>query len=202
MGKSRRRRRTRDDQSPKNEPHLQQKTRVFPRHTISMTLKVVGTVVTLLATSLGFMTGYLSLVPRISVWQTQPLNPADPFSTPFIVSNDGPLGINLVKFSCLLLNVETANRNRFINVRLSSESLTVIGMEPGEKATVPCIFRQSIGLSDSDTIQTADVVIIVEFRPDFVLWRRTRRLRFVTLRSSDGNLYWYPQPYSRMATRE
>jgi len=132
------------------------------------------------------------------VSQSQPLNPADPFSTPFIVADDGPLGINAIKFTCLLIDVETVHQNRFIDVGLLSEALSVDGMDPGEKATVPCVFRSFFGLSPSDPIAKGNVAMVVEFRPDFVPWRIRRKSRFMTLRASDGNLYWYPQPYSRL----
>ncbi len=156
-------------------------------------------VITLLATSLGFVTGYLSLVPRISVSQTFALNPAAPFSAPFVVSNDGPLGINEISFSCLLLYVESSHRNRFIDVLLSDQ-LTIVGMEPGEKVTIRCPFERFVKLSESDPIVRGDIVLIVEFRPDLVPWQVKRQLRFITLHGFDGRLYWYPQPYSRIGS--
>jgi len=96
------------------------------------------------------------------------------------------------------MDVETAHNNRFSNITVTSQNLAFRGMETGEKATVPCVFRSIFELSKDDPIVRGDIVLVVDFRPDFLLWRIQRRLRFVTLRGADGNLYWYPQPYSRL----
>src|SRR5712691_9035574 len=52
--------------------------------------KVLTIFLTILATSLGVVTGYLALVPKVTVTQTESLVPVDPFSAQFIISNDGP----------------------------------------------------------------------------------------------------------------
>lgn len=162
------------------------------RNTISKSWKLVGVAVTLLATSLGIVTGYLSLVPKISVSQNQPLNPNELFSTPFIISNDGPLGINNIDFVCWMRDIQVG-ASAIKNVGLTSPSLHAEGMEPGERATYPCGPTVSL-----HPLTSADVVFEVKFRPDFVPWRISRRFRFVTMQTSDGQLVWYPQPFNRL----
>ena len=155
-------------------------------------LKLVSKFVGILLASLGFVTGYLSLIPRLSVVQDHPLDENNPFSTPFIVSNDGPLGINDLQFSCVLFNVRNTVGGGVSNVE-TSMALGGKRMEPGERATVPC---DTMPLVPTGILASADVAVKISFRPDFTWWRKLRAFRFVTYHASDGHLYWYPQPLS------
>jgi hypothetical protein len=161
------------------------------RRTISKSWKIVAGAITLTATSLGVATGYLSLVPKISVSQNQPLDPANLFSAPFIVSNDGPLGINDVQILCGLKDVQ-AGPGGIKNIILTSPGLHVDGMETGERATFPCGPQINV-----KPLTSADVVFTVRFRPDFVPWHTTRYFRFVSEKSGE-QLFWYPQAYDRI----
>ena len=147
--------------------------------------------------SLGLATGYLSLIPRLSVSQDHPLNVNDPFSTPFILSNDGPLGINALELSCLIIDAKGKGAE-IQNINMSM-GLAIKRMEPGERATIPCTpAPASLGVP----LESGDAAVIVTFRPDFVFWKKLRAFRFTTLLSSDGHLYWYPQPATGPATME
>ncbi len=174
------------------------------RRNISKSVKMVGVGIGLLATSLGIITGYLALVPRLSVTQNQPLNLDDPFSTPFILSNDGPLGVNDAKFSCYVFHLASAPAGRLssgtstIDEVGASQGLVAKRMEPGERATIPCSLQP---FTLMNPVKTGDVAVQVDFRPDFVFWRQTRSFRFVTLKSSDGHLYWYPEPITGPPSR-
>lgn len=196
MSKAKPSKETRDRKEQSKEPTKVQTVLGFRLAILRAVLRNLGIAILWASAMLGLVSGWVSLIPRISVSQNDPINVADPFSAPFVVANDGPLGINDVRFSCLLISVRTAHNNAFINVRVDAGSRAQwIG--PGEKAAVPCPFRHLIGLSPEDVIVQADIAMFVNFRPDFVPYiRPTRTLRFITLRKSDGNLYWYPQPIS------
>ena len=131
--------------------------------------------------ALGFVTGYLSLVPRISVSDTPAFDITDPFGGPFIVSNDGPLGINRIDMSCYAIKVETADhRGKLEDVGAKNFIPTITGMEVGEKASLPCDFglREMFHVEKTGPLDFADIVLIVKFRPDFVPWRITREFRY------------------------
>lgn len=159
--------------------------------------KFVSKVVGLLLASLGFVTGYLSLVPRLSVSQDRPLDVNNPFSTPFVVSNDGPLGINDLRFSCFFFNLENTAGGGLTNVE-TNMFLGSKRMEPGERATVPC---DTMPLVLPGPFVSADIAVKVSFRPDFVWRRKPRAFRFITYHASDGHLYWYPQPLNGPVSR-
>lgn len=170
-------------------------------------IKVVLGAAGLIATGLGIATGYLSLLPRITITQNQALDTSDPFSTPFVVSNDGPLGINDVKFVCWLQHVTLANNGDIGGFGTSSPALDIPdGMEVGEKTTLPCVFSNLFvskdGTSAGNLVTYADIVIKASFRPDFALWHLHRNTRFKTVKGSDGRLYWYPYAYNRTPEAE
>lgn len=157
------------------------------QRTISKSWKVIVGGIALLTTSLGIVTGYLSLVPKISVSQNYPLNPSDLFSTPFIVSNDGPMAINRVQVSCEIGPSETAGIS---NLSLTQPALQNLGtMEPGERGTYPCGLPQSLIAG----MEVPDVVFVIKFRPNFVPWHLTRKFRFVRLRAMNGDMFWFPE---------
>jgi hypothetical protein len=181
----------RDRREEGKQPRHREVAATHAQATISKSWKIMAGAVTLLATSLGIATGYLSLLPRVSVSQNQPLDPANLFSAPFIVSNDGPLGINDVQILCDLQKVKTGTGG-IENIAITSPGLHVDGMEPGERATFPC------GPPIKISPDSADVIFVVEFRADFVPWRTKRYFRFVTMNGSGGQLFWYPQAYDRV----
>jgi hypothetical protein len=65
--------------------------------------------------------GLLSLLPRISVSVQAPLTAADPFSSPFVVSNDGYLTLYNVKCSCSPRQVTYKKPNRRGRLDITTE---------------------------------------------------------------------------------
>lgn len=159
--------------------------------TISRISKWLVGGITLVATSLGIVTAYLSLIPRLSASPTQSLDLNNPFSALFIMSNDGPLGINDLDFSCHIYNVGSV-LDASVSAITTRMNIRSKRMEPGEKISAPCDPSPLIRVEGQ--LASADVAVVVRFRPDFVWWTKYRIFRFVTLKSSDGHLYWFPVP--------
>ncbi len=164
------------------------------RRTISKTWRIVAWLLTVAATSLGVVTGYLTLVPKISVSALEAQNPAIPFPAPFSVSNDSPLGINKVKMSCILIHVSDFTGHEFLRDTATTNFFPDIShMEPGERATLPCVLPMK---SANPYVHDAEIAIVVNFRPDYLWRRQEKRFLFYTLPQKDGILRWYQQPYS------
>ena len=75
-------------------------------HIAKRTAQISGTVIGYLAAILGIVTGYLALLQHVSVSQNEQLDPANAFSSPFIVSNDGPLPMENARFRCGIVDVK------------------------------------------------------------------------------------------------
>lgn len=140
---------------------------------------------------MGIVVGVLSLLPRLSVSSSAPLNLDDPFSTPFTVSNDGPLSLFNVEFLCELNDVQTDRYVRFQGGKffaITNTAFVAKKMLPAQKNDVPCSFRSVF--AGFGPITTADISINIRFRPAFVPWHTNRRFRFYTVKGSDGRLRW------------
>jgi hypothetical protein len=161
------------------------------------TLDISWKVAVFLATVLGIASGWVAMIPHVSASQSQSLNPIDPFATPFVLSNDGPLPLENVTFSCVVYTIKTADGSGISGEGKATGGFATPNMysdeiDPGEKASLICPL--SIAFKFQSPITVGDIVVIARFRIGYTPIRTLRRARFVTARSSDGNLYWQPQP--------
>jgi len=153
---------------------------------------------------LGILSGYISLLPKISVVQNEQLDPSDPFSSPFIVSNDGPLPIENVRFRCGIGSVSYYGKVRVKGAEnygssfmfapdahgnLPVQNFGSPEMNPGERSTIPsCNYPLPKDVSD------ADIGIVLEFRIGYTPFPSTRTFRFHTLPDANHGFHWYPYP--------
>ena len=157
--------------------------------------KGIVLLLTWLGFSLGVVTGYLALVPKVTVVETDPLNPEDIFTSQFIISNDGPLGINSIDISCNIGNVAFERDIHIGQTRLSSTEAYKTKMFVGERGAMPCPLTSVINLDAS--VRSADIYMVLKFRPDYTWWHIVRIFRFITIMDSKGKLHWLPEPISK-----
>lgn len=164
---------------------------------------IVGKTAALLAALLGIVTGYLALLPRVSVSQGELLNPAETFSNPFIVSDDGPLPLEDVTFRCGLGEAKLENGPQMFGAPHFGSSFFILNkngqpslpifhdaeMLPGERATIPYC-----SVPWTNPVENADIGIEVKFRIGYTFIHTTRTFQFVTRKDSAGNLHWFPDP--------
>ena len=153
---------------------------------------------------LGIVSGYAGLLQRVSVSQNDQLDPNDTFSSPFIVSNDGPLPIENVQFRCGIGHAayehgpEIRGGENFgssfifmpdASGNLPSQNFGAGEMNPGERSTIP-----SCSYPFPKNVASADIGIIASFRIGYTPFKTTRIFRFVTLPDSKKQLHWFPYP--------
>jgi hypothetical protein len=145
--------------------------------------------------ALGSLAAWCSVLPKISVYQSNPINITDPFSAPFTVFNNGPLTLKSLKFTCVPIDIDDSHLGGRIPSKLRSEILQIERMEAGTKVSVSCNFLQFVGkFSPSEPMTKGQIDIFMEYRPEFVFWKIVRQFRFVTFPASDGKLYWKQSP--------
>jgi hypothetical protein len=168
------------------------------------TAQVSGTVIGVLAAILGILTGYLALLPRVSVSQNEQLDPDNTFSSPFIISNDGPLPMENVMFRCGIAGAKIKEGpeikgapnfgTSFIVLtdkdgKIAAQNLGSPEMLPGERSTMPyCSFPWL------NPVEGADIGIVVTFRVGYTPFSQTRVFQFATLKDASGKLHWFPFP--------
>ena len=164
------------------------------RHAVALLSRGVktwtGSAIVSVSALLGIASGWVALVPHVSVSQTQPLNVTDPFSTPFIVANEWPFDIYGVHFECYSFSVKTQYSEVGTKLGFVPMDVYYASMKPGERATVPCRFPFTM----QDPLQSADIAMIVTFKTAFWPLELHNDFRFQALRAGDKNLYWFPQP--------
>ena len=167
----------------------------------SVTMRVLKTGLTtigVVGTLLGILTGVLYFLPNVAVADTPALNPKNPFSTPFFVTNSGNIPISALGVSCWLNQVSWSNGGYMENDFIGQPQ-HFVDMEPGDQEAVPCY----TGLENRNDVVHADIRIIAFITPEFApswccRWiSKVRTFRFVTQRASDGTFRWLPAPETK-----
>jgi hypothetical protein len=190
------------DMKAESSPHRRREDLEF--HTPQW-LRISWQVMLNMAALLGLVTGYMAMIPRVSVSQSEPLDPDDIFSTPFIVSNDGPLPLETVNISCADFNVvyqqgTTLRSNpNDPGAAISDTSFNAPEVKPGERVSVPCALEQMLKPPSWIKVVSSDISIVVSFRIGYTPLPGRRKFRFVTFRSADNRLHWYPASVSQTA---
>jgi hypothetical protein len=137
----------------------------------------------------GYVAAVLALSPNISVVPPTVFDKIERFSAPFRVKNDGFLSIHDVEYSCKPNEVKFRS-NPFKVDMLHGFVANRIG--PGENATFLCDWRQG----DMMHIESADLSIIVSFRPSFLWFQINESFHYTLERYPDNLYYWNPRPES------
>ena len=118
--------------------------------------------------------GVFSLLPKVSISAGEPPNPNDPFSTPFTVANVGNLPIYDVRIVCDVRRIEIGAAV----YRDTPFTFTMVTPKiPSDDAKVfQCDVIKTTGFVP---MKSADIAIIVKFRPSLYPWKTTSTARFV-----------------------
>jgi hypothetical protein len=144
--------------------------------------------------AVGVVLGYLSyLQPRMTVTPREALDPSRPFSVPFTIANDGYLSFRDVAFRCGIRDVRGTNGRRLSQFAAEDVDNRVGTVDPGAPATVSCNFVVGQLVAPFPVV-SADITILVQYRPVLLPWARWRGFRFVTAETTDHRLVWLPQP--------
>jgi hypothetical protein len=185
---------TTDTSAQEVQGHQEVPSKSTIRKRLTTILKYFGIAISLVATPLGIVTGYLSLVPKVTIVESESLVPLEPFTAQFIISNEGPLGINSVGTVCNVSVVRYKDLPSWdiSNNKIATPEMFKARMEVGERGTMECPFYKVI--NTNAPIIYAEVSMSVDFRPDFTWSHGQRTYRFVTKPDSSGRLHWFPQP--------
>lgn len=166
----------------------------FSRRTWSI---IVG--ISVLVTIAG---GVYAFAPKVSVHSSESLNPADPFSTPFIITNESALALHNLTMSCEVDNLEGLTSEGCESCPAmglsgfgTEDSQPIPEFQPGEQATLLCSgmsFSTPRGDFGPEDTKNAVVTITVKYRPDLSFWTQEKKFRFGTAPTANGQLIWIP----------
>ena len=148
----------------------------------------------------AFATIWIAVTPRVYVYTSVALDPANPVFTMFVVRNEGYLAIRDVKFESPIdsftlsdgtqVKAEVPYDNSFFD---PNQVARVI--DPGEEWSVLLPFSGK----KNYWFEKADIAVKLSYRP--YKWRPScvhKELhRFETRQGKDGQWHWFPQPINK-----
>jgi hypothetical protein len=147
---------------------------------------------------LGLVVSLYNLSARVAVSSSDiSVNPHKPFSSPFNVKNCGILPFYNVQFSYGVRDVKLSNGNRMINLATSKVAPFIKRIDAGETTTTFIVFDEIFRPeTQTTTVESADIEVMIKYKPAYLLWSKVRSVRFVTVTESDGTLRWVPKALS------
>src|SRR5258708_1207593 len=147
--------------------------------------------------------GAVVFLPRPIVMQGDPVDPQNPFSAPFTVTNASTVPLTHVDISLTIGEVATEpftiDPNRQIdwtNPKRRSEIAHVnwrghyLAMDDRYTITPSDVF----GLGQGARLGGATIAVNVDYRPMWLPWKREKVFRFNTRKQTNGQFYWYSVP--------
>jgi hypothetical protein len=159
---------------------------------------VIWTVVSALVSGtisvVGLLVAVLTLLPRVNVIISDPVDPNYPFSSSVTVINDGYIPLNIVSPKFALKKIEqTTGQPIFGDPDYGSDLVPALwharNLGPDNKF--------AIALNDVTEFSTlelkaADIAIVVDYQLPIVHIKRRAIFPFYAKRQTNGNFYWYP----------
>jgi hypothetical protein len=156
--------------------------------------QVWGTILAV-ATLIGVPAALLTLLPRITVTPSDPVDPANSLSASFTIANNNFIPLrHVTAYVSVGQIVSTGHdldpsfipgfKNRLFLDRWQNHYLGV-----DEKFTIT-----PNDIIHKDQASDADIAIAVEYHVWILPWSNEKTFRFRTERQSDGKVYWYSAP--------
>jgi len=181
--KARRKPRLRRNQSPPSTKRriLRGLTRAWDG--VSLVWKIAGIAFVILGgvSTLYFFTVRLSVTPR------ETLNETDPFTTVFVLQNDGQLPVYDVTFVCLENRVTFTDGNSIENTAVSTPFFNVPVLGANAKTSAQCHPANRFGVHP---VLNADIGLSISYRPSFFPFHRVQVFHYTALPTSNHTWAW------------
>jgi hypothetical protein len=149
---------------------------------MSLTWKVTIAI----SAALGLVSQVYFFTWRLSVAPGPTLKDSNPFTSMFVLQNDGQFSLYAIQFSCTSNTVKTANHIQFERMLGSTQSYDVAELAANDRTSTPCF----VGYESSGPVLSADITLNVSYRPSFSPFRRSKHFRFTATRKDDGTYAW------------
>ncbi len=148
-------------------------------------------------TLIGFIVAVITFYPRPTVTQSDPVDPSNPFSASFTITNNTFIPLEHVTAFLGIGQIESEPAAAIPNfhpnfsthlVKTNDWENHYLGRDERFAITPSDIFSKGSG-----KISFADVAIGITYKPWFLPWKMEKMFRFVTHKQPNG-LYWYSFP--------
>ncbi|HKV36587.1 MAG TPA: hypothetical protein VJP89_19755 [Pyrinomonadaceae bacterium] len=142
---------------------------------------IVGIVVLLAAVAQIYFSTW-----RMSVSPGETLKASDPLATMFVLHNEGQFAVHDIKFLCFLNRISYLDGTIVEYSMGNNAEFNVLRLDGNGKTSTPCyvpVKAQPV---------SADVTIIVSYRPSFYPFEKHQNFRFVAQWKDEGGFVWVP----------
>jgi len=154
---------------------------------------LILTILGLVLTAIG-LASLIELRPRPSVSSSSPVDSSNWLTSRFTATNDGYLQLNDVHAICFLWKAQTNDGTTLYSNVIRTVAPENAILQPNQGLTVPCSNRYIPLQGINGPYKSADLAIVVSYRPwPFTFIRQRKLFRFVA-RPDDGNIVWDKQP--------
>ena len=175
-----------EDQRPQP---AQEPSKFSLRNVLKQTPKALMAVCFLILAGLGHYVTVDSFGTKLEITPGDPLDPTDPFTSPFQIQNDGLLPVSKIQTSCYVRNVLSDRNNQFGHA-IGTTNRPPVTLDRGEKFTAFCTSPVKL---TPDRITQADVELDVSYKPAWSWWTSGIVRRFSMMRKQDGGVLWTPK---------
>jgi hypothetical protein len=135
--------------------------------------------------------GVFSFIPKVDVSTAEPFEPNNPFSTPFIISNEGTFTISQIDFVCDVVKVQAAYNNSMSKNKIENFTPTISSLKAGMKETVFC--PEVAGIFPRDRYEKAELEMKVTFNAWWIPVNQVKTFRFIGAKNTKGEIKWIPK---------
>lgn len=133
-----------------------------------------------------------SFLPRVDIASSPSPDSKSPFFASFSATNNGLLGIYGVRLSCRLNEIFAANKPRISDLGITTPHLATSRLDPADSFEFECPFTKVFKIEDP--ISSADIDIIISFRPAFSFFKTARCAHFIAEPNETGTIRWIKRP--------
>lgn len=109
--------------------------------------------------------------------------------TVFYLSNDGLLPVHTVEIGCHLDDIGNSQLGvGGLTINMGGQGALAAILSPGHKMTVPC--AHAVALKHAPADVNAAMTILVDFRPDWLFWRKHVEFPMRAERKDNGEWVW------------
>ena len=152
-------------------------------------------------TVLGLLLALVGLIvfwPRLTVESSGPVDPANPLSSAFTITNTGFIKLSDVDVSFGMGQMGfggVALRPNFVPTFTALQTMREwSGHSLARDEAYTVTLSDFVNGGGPEPLTGADIAIVVQFKPWFLPWKCEEGRRFVTKKQTDGRLYWYHYP--------
>ena len=124
---------------------------------------------------------------RMSVSPGETLKASDPFTTIFVLHNEGQFPMYDIRFGCLVNAVNYPNDFTVKETLIYAPSLVVNRLDANARTSTLC----DLGVQAGDP-QKVDLTVLISYRPSFFPFSRSANFRFVAIPNDRGGFSWTP----------